>query len=198
MIMVNGNTWPFQTVEQRRYRLRFLNGCQSRFLILDFANIPGVEVWQIGNEGGFLAAPVNLTADNGNRLLMGLAERADLIVDFTNVPVGNYVLGNVGPDEPFGGGVPASTSTVADPATTGQVMQFRVVPAVAPDPTTPPQFLVLPAITRLTGGTTRPLALIEKAGVGSTRTAMRSRARSRRCSARWPTECGWTKCGWTR
>ena len=61
MIMVNGNTWPFQTVEQRRYRFRFLNGCQSRFLILDFANIPGVEVWQIGNEGGFLAAPVNLT-----------------------------------------------------------------------------------------------------------------------------------------
>ena len=106
MIMVNGNTWPFQTVEQRRYRFRFLNGCQSRFLILDFNNIPGVEVWQIGNEGGFLAAPVNLTADNGNRLLMGLAERADLIVDFTNVPVGNYVLGNVGPDEPFGGGVP--------------------------------------------------------------------------------------------
>ena len=56
-IMVNGNTWPFLTVERRRYRFRFLNGCQSRFLILDFAQIPGVEVWQIGNEGGFLAAP---------------------------------------------------------------------------------------------------------------------------------------------
>ena len=40
MIMVNGNTWPFQTVEQRRYRFRFLNGCQSRFLILDFNKIP--------------------------------------------------------------------------------------------------------------------------------------------------------------
>ena len=36
-IMVNGNTWPFLTVEQQRYRFRFLNGCQSRFLILDFA-----------------------------------------------------------------------------------------------------------------------------------------------------------------
>ena len=108
MIMVNGNTWPFQNVEQRRYRFRFLNGCQSRFLILDFANIPGVEVWQIGNEGGFLAAPVNITADHGNQLLMGLAERADVIVDFTNVPVGNYVLGNVGPDEPFGGGEPVA------------------------------------------------------------------------------------------
>jgi spore coat protein A len=165
-IMVNGNTWPFQTVEKRRYRLRFLNGCQSRFLILDFNDIPGVEVWQIGNEGGFLAAPVNLTADNGNQLLMGLAERADLIVDFTNVPVGNYVLGNVGPDEPFGGGEPPDDFDQADPDTTGQVMQFRVVPAVALDPTTPPQFLVLPAIAPLPApAITRPLALLEEASL---------------------------------
>jgi spore coat protein A len=170
MIMVNGNTWPFQTVEQRRYRFRFLDGCQSRFLILDFNQIPGVEVWQIGNEGGFLAAPVNLTADNGNRLLMGLAERADMIVDFTNVPVGNYVLGNVAPDEPFGGGEPDEDFDVADPATTGQIMQFRVVPMPVGtvDPTTPPQFLQLPAITPLPPETgTRRLALIEAAGFGS-------------------------------
>ena len=164
MIMVNGNTWPFQTVEQRRYRLRFLNGCQSRFLILDFSNIPGVEVWQIGNEGGFLAAPVNLTATNDNQLLMGLAERADVIVDFTNVSVGNYVLGNVGPDEPFGG---EPVEEVADAASTGQIMQFRVVPAVGVDDSTPPQFLQLPAITPLPAETvTRQVALIEMAGVG--------------------------------
>jgi len=162
MIMVNGNTWPFQTVEQRRYRFRFLNGCQSRFLILDFGNIPGVEVWQIGNEGGFLAAPVNLTANNSNKLLMGLAERADMVVDFTNVPVGSYVLGNVGPDVPFGG-LPIDPAELADPDSTGQVMQFRVVPAVAPDPTTPPQFLQLPAIAPLPAPvTTRPLALLEE------------------------------------
>jgi spore coat protein A, manganese oxidase len=163
-IIVNGNTWPFQTVEQRRYRFRVLNGCQSRFLILDFGSIPGVEVWAIGNEGGFLAEPVNLTVDNGNRLLMGLAERADLIVDFTNVPLGNYVLGNVGPDEPFGGGVPGVDFPVADPATTGQVLQFRVVPAVTVDASTPPQFLQLPAITPLPPeSVTRPLALLEEA-----------------------------------
>ncbi|TAK01959.1 MAG: twin-arginine translocation signal domain-containing protein [Chloroflexota bacterium] len=161
-IMVNGNTWPFQQVEKRRYRFRFLNGCQSRFLILDFNAIPGVEVWQIGNEGGFLAAPVNITADHDNRLLMGLAERADMIVDFTNVPVGNYVLGNVGPDEPFGGGVPGDDFPIADGDTTGQVLQLRVVPAVGADPTTPPEFLRLPAITPLPAETfTRPLALIE-------------------------------------
>jgi spore coat protein A len=163
MIMVNGNTWPFQTVEQRRYRLRFLNGCQSRFLILDFSNIPGVEVWQIGNEGGFLAAPVNLTANHGNRLLMALAERADLIVDFTSVPVGQHILANVGPDEPFGGGVPGDDFDQADPDSTGQIMAFNVVPAVAPDPTTPPMFLQLPAITPLPAPlTTRPLALLEE------------------------------------
>jgi FtsP/CotA-like multicopper oxidase with cupredoxin domain len=74
-------------VEQRRYRFRFLNGCQSRFLILGFNRIPGVEVWPIGNEGGFLASPVNMTALNGDQLLMGLAERAHVIVDFTHVPV---------------------------------------------------------------------------------------------------------------
>jgi FtsP/CotA-like multicopper oxidase with cupredoxin domain len=166
-IMVNGNTWPFHNVEQRRYRFRVLNGCQSRFLILDFNNIPGVEVWQIGNEGGFLAAPVNLTAGNGNRLLVGLAERADIIVDFTNVPVGNYVLGNVGPDEPFGGGVPGVDFPAADPASTGQIMEFRVGLAPAVDPTTPPQFLVLPAIAPLPAASvTRPLALIEKMGMG--------------------------------
>jgi FtsP/CotA-like multicopper oxidase with cupredoxin domain len=124
-------------------------------------------VWQIGNEGGFLAAAVNLTTTNGNQPLIGLAERADVIVDFTSVPVGNFVLGNVGPDEPFGGGEPDEDFDTADAETTGQDMQFRVLPAVAPDDTTPPQFLVLPAITPLPAHTvTRPLALIEKMGMG--------------------------------
>jgi spore coat protein A, manganese oxidase len=160
-IMVNGNTWPFQTVEQRRYRFRFLNGCQSRVLILNFANIPGVQVWQIGNEGGFLASPVNITA-LGNQLLMGLAERADVIVDFTNVPLGNYELGNVGPDAPFNG-LPVDPADVADPLSTGLVMQFRVVTPIGLDPSTPPQFLVLPALTPLPPATvTRPLALLEE------------------------------------
>ncbi len=185
-------------MEQRRYRFRFLNGCQSRFLILDFNQIPGVEVWAIGNEGGFLSAPVNLTATNNNRLLMALAERSDLIVDFTNVPVGNYVLGNVGPDEPFGGGVPDADFDVADPATTGQIMQFNVVPAVAADPTTPPQFLQLPAIVPLPAETvTRPLALIEMMGDGlRRRPALQWRARSKRFSAPWKGEAVWTERKW--
>ena len=162
MIMVNGKTWPFLNVEQRRYRFRFLNGCQSRFLILSFANIPGVEVWQIGNEGGFLAEPVNITALD-NELLMGLAERADMIVDFTNVPAGDYVLTNLGPDEPFGGGEPEDDFDAADPDSTGQILQFRVGPALSPDLSTPAQFLQLPPIAHLPATTrTRKLALMEE------------------------------------
>src|SRR4029453_113694 len=33
-MVVNGRTWPVLQVEPRRYRFRFLNGCNSRFLIL--------------------------------------------------------------------------------------------------------------------------------------------------------------------
>ncbi len=138
-IVVNGNTWPFLEVEQRRYRFRFLNGCNSRFLILKLSN--GLPFWQLGAEGGFLPAPVQL-----DQLLLGLAERADVIVDFTNVPVGTtIILQNLGPDEPFGGGEPPGDFDAADPNTTGQVMQFRVVRRTSRDTSTPPDRLVLPA-----------------------------------------------------
>ncbi|HSN44585.1 MAG TPA: multicopper oxidase domain-containing protein, partial [Propionibacteriaceae bacterium] len=161
-LMVNGRTWPFQQVERRRYRFRVLNGCQSRFLILDFGSIPGVSVWQIGNEGGLLAAPVNLTGGHDNQLLVAPAERADLIVDFTGVPVGSYPLRNLGPDEPYGGGVPGVDFDSADASTTGSVMQFRVVATTGVDPTTPPEFLRLPMIAALPmASVTRRLALLE-------------------------------------
>jgi FtsP/CotA-like multicopper oxidase with cupredoxin domain len=69
----------------------------------------------------------------------------------------------VGPDEPFGGGEPPGDFDTADPDSTGQIMQFRVVPALSVDASTPPQFLQLPAITPLpTATVSRPLALLEE------------------------------------
>jgi FtsP/CotA-like multicopper oxidase with cupredoxin domain len=153
-IVVNGKTWPFLDVEPRRYRFRLLNGCQSRFLILNFDD-PKVQVWQIGNEGGFLRTPVQL-----KELLMGPAERADIIVDFTNVKVGkSVVMKNSGPDVPFGGG----GFKGSDPQTTGQVMQFNVIlPLVGTDTSTPPAQLVMPAVPTITSaGTPRTLAMAE-------------------------------------
>jgi spore coat protein A len=155
--VVNGRTWPYLDVEQRRYRFRFLNGCDSRFLILKLSR-DGLPFWQIGADGGFLPAPARL-----DQLLMGPAERADVIVDFTNVPVGTeIVLLNRGPDEPFGGGVPDDDFDVSDPETTGLVMQFRVVSARSSDISTPPEALVLPQTPALPPATvTRQVSLNE-------------------------------------
>jgi FtsP/CotA-like multicopper oxidase with cupredoxin domain len=166
-IIVNGRTWPFLEVEQVRYRLRLLNGCQSRFLILDFSDIPDVQVWQIGNDGGLLDAPVHITADARNRVLLAPAERADVIVDFQRVPPGQHELRNLGPDEPFGGGEPGDDFPPADPQTTGQVMAFRVTRPRGPDRSTPPQHLQLPVEPAMPDASlTRPLALMEIMGMG--------------------------------
>jgi bilirubin oxidase len=152
-IVVNGRTWPVLQVEPRRYRFRFLNGSNSRFLILKMVTDPlaarpaepALPFWQIGAEGGFLPRPVAL-----DQLLMGIAERADTIVDFTGLPVGTEIfLINEGPDEPFGGGVVGVDFPPADPATTGQVMKLVVVPVRGKDRSVPPDELKLPQPERL-------------------------------------------------
>jgi hypothetical protein len=54
---------------------------------------------------------------------MTLAERADVIADFSELPDGTVVtLINTAPDAPFGGFPDAP----ADPSTTGRVMRFVV------------------------------------------------------------------------
>jgi len=176
MMVVNGFTWPYLNVEPRRYRFRFLNGCQSRFLILQFEH-PGVEVWQIGAEGGFLPAPVRLndhpypgSTGGGATVLMALAERADLIVDFSAAAGTSFRLLNLGPDEPFGGGEIGIDFDPSDPGSTGQVMEFRVASTTTnPDTTTPPQYLQLPSITSVgPADLTRNLSLNEEAFVSGT------------------------------
>jgi len=142
-IVVNGKTWPYLNVEQRRYRFRILNASDTRVLFLTFPQGTPLTFNQIGNEGGFVPNPVQL-----DKLLIAGAERSDVIVDFSNLPVGTTInLLNIGPDEPFGGGVPGVDFASADPATTGQVLQFRVVKRVGSDTSTPPQQLNLPDIT---------------------------------------------------
>ena len=169
MMVVNGFTWPYLEVEPKRYRFRFLNGCNSRFLILQFDH-PGVEVWQIGAEGGFLPAPVRLNdhpypgSTGGATVLLALAERADLIVDFSAAAGTSFRLLNIGPDEPFGGGVVGVDFDPSDVHSTAEVMEFCVAASTTgPDPTTPPQYLQLPAITSVGAApVTRNLSLNEE------------------------------------
>jgi FtsP/CotA-like multicopper oxidase with cupredoxin domain len=73
---------------------------------------------------------------------MSPAERADVIVDFSKLPVGSEVyLINEGPDEPFGGGTPGDAFAFADPNTTGQVMKFKVVELTSTDRSIDPALL---------------------------------------------------------
>jgi bilirubin oxidase len=142
-IVVNGKTWPYHNVEPRKYRLRLLNASDSRFFILTF-NKP-LSFWQIGADGGFLPAPVSQT-----KLLIGPAERADVIVDFSAFTPGTRItLQNVGPDEPFGGGDPGVDFDPANPNTTGKVLEFRVVKPGPKDTSDNPATLVLPYAERL-------------------------------------------------
>ena len=97
---------------------------------------------------------------------MGLAERADVLVDFSALPAGTVVrMINTAPDAPFGG----FPDLPSDPGTTGQVMQFQVTTdTAAGEGFTPPQSLVLslpdpgdPANGGLQA-TRRDLALLEQ------------------------------------
>ena len=158
-LVTNGTTWPNQNVEPRRYRLRFLNGSQSRFLILQFSTsqdgdqtspAADVGVWQIGAEQGFLPYPVNIGAGATNGIdggiLLGPAERADMIIDFSDLPVGTTVyLRNFAPDDPFGGGTIGDGFDAPNPNTTGQVMSFTVGSLKSTDLSTPAADLMLPA-----------------------------------------------------
>ena len=142
VMLVNGHSWPKFDVEQRRYRFRFLNASDSRFVILKIASDPitrpateAVPFWVVGGDGGFQTQPAQLGS-----LLIGPAERVDVVVDFTNLANGTQLyLINEGPDEPYGGGVAGVDYAYADPNTTGQIMKFTVVPSTSTDQSTPPQ-----------------------------------------------------------
>ena len=117
-IMVNGRTWPFLNVERRRYRFRVLNGCNNVPLNL-YLSRGDVPVHIIGSDIGFLPRAARIGS-----LPLTNAERADLIVDFTNVPTGTvlYLL-NKG-EGPFAKSI-------------GQVMKIIVGAKPAADPSTP-------------------------------------------------------------
>jgi spore coat protein A len=161
---VNGRTWPFLAVEPRRYRLRFLNACNARFLrmnLTDAANAssqappPAVRFWQIGTDGGLLDRPVLLNdpADpNALKLFLAPSERADVIVDFSGLAGRTLTLTN---DAIF----PFPSGGPPDPAVDGQVMQFRVtLPLSSPDVTYDPA-----SGAPLRGGRGQPPAIVRLA-----------------------------------
>jgi spore coat protein A len=104
-VVVNGKVWPNMNVKQGQYRLRILDGSNSRFYQISFSN--GMPFTLIGTDGGYTESPVELTS-----MLMAPAERIDILVDFSDVPAGTKIV-----MENFGG---------SDGQPIGQIMQFTV------------------------------------------------------------------------
>jgi len=132
--LVNGKLFPFLEVEPRKYRFRVLNGANGRFYRLSLS--PNAEMHQIGTDQGALPAPIAVT-----HVQLAPGERADLVIDFAAHGGAQILL--------------QSDSFV--------LMQFRVSPAVASDPSSLPTTLrPVPRLLETSAIKTRRLTLDEQ------------------------------------
>lgn len=170
-MLVNGTVFPEVTVEARRYRLRILNACGARFLNLqlyvDDGSPDGITLdpttfrplneagpqnyLQLGTEGGFLPWPALVPAQVpvdvvtfAEALLLGNAERADVIVDFSGFAGESIILYNDAPapfpmGDPLNDYFPGNPDNPTNPTpgfgpNTRQLMRFKVVGPTSADP----------------------------------------------------------------
>ena len=129
-MVVNGKIWPKENVEPRNYRMRLLNGCDSRFMVLQFvavnagdtdftnAGLP-IPFWVIGSDQG-LGTPRQV-----DTLVSEPGGRYDVVFDFSDPALAGkrVIMKNIGGDEPFGGDIPGPQVF----GETDRVMAFDVV-----------------------------------------------------------------------
>ncbi|HEY3528504.1 MAG TPA: multicopper oxidase domain-containing protein [Nocardioides sp.] len=120
-VLVNGRFLPYKKVRPGLYRLQILNS--SLFSSYNFALSDGRSFEQIGTGSGLLPHPVSRKS-----ILLGPAQRTDVVVDFRGKRGKNIVLNSIRRhDAPDGG-----TGTRQAP-----LMQFRVRGTPAPKATVP-------------------------------------------------------------
>jgi len=145
--MVNGVIQPVLHVHPRRYRFRWTNTGPSRFLqvyLTDLNNLSAPQpFWQISNDGNLLPHPVQVPA-----VALGVAERADVIIDFAQYAGRTLYLENR-LIQPNGQGGPTGSVTSAG---NGYLMLRIVVdlPAVADNsavPSASTSYYALPSVS---------------------------------------------------
>ena len=115
-IVVNGKAWPYLNVEPKRYRFLFLEGSNARPYNLSISTGKSLmPFWVIGTDGGYLDKPAATT-----NLLMLPGERYEVILDFSGIRPGTKLVMKNDANAPYPDGDPI------DPATTAQIVQFRV------------------------------------------------------------------------
>jgi spore coat protein A len=190
VILVNGQAWPRQVVEQRKYRFRILNASDSRFYALKIQRQTGprsgpsaptgptLPLLVIGTELGFLNTPAAARwhspplpdgssggISQADTLLIGPGERYDLVVDFSNVPAGTRLVLWNDAATPYTGQPPDGVDyTAPTPGLTDRVMAFDVVPR---NPAVPNATVALG--TQLRRVQTAPLPPVSAAGAAAVR-----------------------------
>lgn len=136
-MVVNGIIWPKYDVEQRQYRVRVVNGCDSRFMRLRLKVISGgagnsaatdpssgssIPFYIIGSDQSLRSSAIQT-----EEVDFAPGERLDLVIDFKDVPAGSRVIvENLLGDSPFGGGLPKKGDLFPD-RRTDRVMAFDVM-----------------------------------------------------------------------
>jgi FtsP/CotA-like multicopper oxidase with cupredoxin domain len=120
--LVNGKIQPFFNVKRRKYRFRWLNGGPSRFYQFyitkqDNTNHP---FYVIANDGNLL--PFSVLTSNGVRI--AVAERMDVIVDFSSFAAGTKLYINNRLEQLNGAG---PTDNILSASQGNKVLEFRVV-----------------------------------------------------------------------
>ena len=145
--LVNGKIQPFFQVKRRRYRFRWLNGGPSRFyqfFLTNPSNLSQVNrFWVISNDGNLLPNPVQVSS-----LRIAVAERMDVIVDFSAFPAGTVLRLENRLEQCDGAG---PTDRIVSAGQGNQVLEFRVVSDAVTDgsvdPATNPHFYNVPSRT---------------------------------------------------
>jgi FtsP/CotA-like multicopper oxidase with cupredoxin domain len=168
--LVNGKVWPVLDVRPATYRFRVLNGSNARTyrLVLMRDGAPELErITQIGTDHGLLRTPAPVPEDG---LLLASAERADLLVDFSDLAPGSELTLLNTAAAPFDG----STFPAADAEQAAdldgllpypQVLRFRVVGEPASRRSIPRALatdFAPPAAEALAGARRRAIALVER------------------------------------
>jgi FtsP/CotA-like multicopper oxidase with cupredoxin domain len=167
---VNGKIWPVLHVQPATYRFRVINGSNARTyrLVLLRDGQPELDrITQIGTDQGLLGAPARVPPDG---LVLASAERADLLIDFSDLVPGTQLTLHNTATAPFDG-APFPAADAAHAADLAgllpypQVMAIRVVPGPGTRRTIPGELATdyrPPAPEALAGAPRRAIALVER------------------------------------
>ncbi len=134
MLLVNHTYGPVMDVLPRKYRFRILNSCMSRFIQLAIADPSGnaLPFQFIANDGNLVVSPITLSGLDQQ----GIAERYDIVVDFSGYGAGqtlhvvNLLQQTDGRKPDKAVSMRTAFSGVSNDPAVGPILRFRIASQV--------------------------------------------------------------------